>query len=72
MLKNVEDADNTLVGNYNAGVESSSLKGYYGKFHMWFNKNSMARLMSIPFLEEEGYHIEYDINKEWAVNKNRG
>ena len=44
LLNIVEDAKNTLVGNCNAGVTSSSLKGYYGKLHMWVKKNGMANL----------------------------
>ena len=39
LLNNGEDADTTLVGNCNSGVTLSSLKGYYGKFHIWVNKN---------------------------------
>ena len=50
LLKNVEDADTTLLGNCNAGVKFSSLKGYHGKFHMWVNKNGMENLLSIPCL----------------------
>ena len=58
LLKKVEDAETTPVGKCNAGVTSSSLKGYYGKFHMWVNNNGIAELLSIPFLKEEGYHLE--------------
>ena len=50
LLKNVEDADTTLLGKFNAGVTMSSLKGYHGKFHMWVNKNRMANLLYIPCL----------------------
>ena len=52
LLKHVEDVDTTLVGKCNTGVTSSSLKVYYGKLHMWVNKNGMANLLSIPCLEE--------------------
>ena len=67
LLKNVEDADTTLLGNCNDEVTSSSLKGYYGKFHMWVNKNVMVTLLSIPCLKEYGYHIECARDKEWVV-----
>ena len=35
MLDDVGKSSTTLVGNYNAGVTSSTSKGYHGKFHMW-------------------------------------
>ena len=72
LLNNVEDADTTLLGNWNTGVTSSSLKGYYGKFHMWFNKNEMDNLLSIPCLKEEGYQIEYTRDKEGVVTTPQG
>ena len=50
MLDGVGKSGTTLVRNYNAGVTSSAQKGYYGKFHIWINKNGMANLLSIPFL----------------------
>ena len=34
LLNNVEDDDTNLAGNYNAEVTSSSIKRYYGEFHM--------------------------------------
>ena len=58
LLNNVEDADTTLLGNWNTGVTSSSLKGYYGKFHMWVNNNGIENLLYINCLKEEGYHNE--------------
>ena len=72
LLKNVEDANTNMVGNCNDGITSFSLKGYYGKFHMWVNKNWMAKLLSILCLEEEGYHIEYARNKDWVVKTPQG
>ena len=68
----MEDVNNTMVGNCNAGVTSSHFNGYYGKSHMWFNNNGMANLLSIPCLEEEGYHIEYASDKEWFVTTPQG
>ena len=72
LLDSASGANTTLVVNYNTGVTSSSLKGYYGKFHMWFNDNGMVNLLSISCLEEEEYHIQYAINKEWVVTKPQG
>ena len=51
MSENVADANTTLVGTCNAGVTFSSLKRYYGKFHMWVNNNGMANLLCNPCLE---------------------
>ena len=72
LLDDVEDVNTTMVGNYNNGVKLFSLKDYYGKFHMWINKNVMENLLSIPCLKEEGYHIDYASNKEWVVTKPQG
>ena len=71
LLDKVTDADTTLVGNCNTGATLSSLKGYYGKLHMWVNENGMANFLSIPCLEEEGYYIEYARDKEWVVKSPR-
>ena len=67
MLDYVGEYVTTLVGKYNAGVTSSTQKGYYGKFHMWINKNGMASLLSIPCLEQEGHHIKYNSDDDWVV-----
>ena len=72
LLKNLDDANKTMVGNCNAGAISPSLKGYYGKLHMWVKNNGMAKLLSIPCLEEEGYHSDYSIYKEWVVTTPQG
>ena len=72
MLDGVGKSGTTLVGNCNAGVTSSTQKGYYGKFHMWSNKNDMSNLLSIPYLEQEGYHIKYDSDEEWVVKTHQG
>ena len=67
MLNYVGEYVTTLVGKYNAGVTSSTQKGYYGKFHMWINKNGMASLLSIPCLEQEGHHTKYNSDDDWVV-----
>ena len=72
MLDDMGESGTTLVGNCKAGVTSSTQKGYYGKFHMWINKNDMSNLLSIPYLEQEGYHIKYDSDEEWVVKTPRG
>ena len=72
MLDNEDDGDTTMVGNCNVGVTLSSLKGYYGKFRMWINKNGMSNLLYIPCLEEEGCHIEYATEKKWVVTTPQG
>ena len=72
MLDGVGKSGTTLVGNCNAGVTSSTQKGYYGKFQMWINKNGMANLLYIPCLEQEGYHIKYYSYEEWVVKTPQG
>ena len=71
-MDNVEDTDTTLLGDCNAEFTSSSLKGYHGKFHLWDNDNGMENLLSIPCLEEEGYHIEYARDKKWVLKTPQG
>ena len=61
------DEDANLLDKFNAGLTLSSLKGYYGKFHMWVNNNGMVNLLSNTCLKEEGYHIEYASDKKWFV-----
>ena len=39
---------------------------------MWVNKNGIANLLSIPCLEEEGYHIEYASDKERVLKITHG
>ena len=67
MLDGVGKSGTTLVGNCNAGVTSSTQKGYYSKLHTWINKNGMDTLLSIPCLEQEGYNIKYDSDDDWVV-----
>ena len=64
LLNNVEDSDTTMVGNCNAGVISSPLKGYYRKFHMWVINNGMVNVLYISCFEEEEYHNEYAYDKD--------
>ena len=72
LLNNLEDSDTTLVGNFNDGVTSSSLKGYSGRFHIWVNDNGMAKLLSITCTKEEGCHSEYASDREWVVTTPQG
>ena len=39
---------------------------------MWVNKNRMAKLLSITYLKEEGYQIEYSRDKEWFLTTPQG
>ena len=34
---------------------------------MWLNQQETANLLSIPQLEEDGYHVTYDTLKEWIL-----
>ena len=67
MLDNVREVNAVLKGNCNAGVTTSSVKGYYGLFDMWLNKKGIANLLSIPQLERDGYEVDYNTKRDWVV-----
>ena len=71
-LDNITADGVVLRGNCNAGVTTSTQKGYYGLFHMWLNKQGIANLLSIPQLEADGYRVTCDANMEWAVYTPQG
>ena len=66
-LDNTHDVDTVLKGTCNAGVTTSSEKGYFGGFEMWLNRSGIANLLSIPQLEEDGYVIDYNTHRDWVV-----
>ena len=67
LLDKVHEVDTVLKGNCNAGVTSINQKGWSGAFEMWLNQQETANLLSIPQLEEDGYHVTYDTLKEWIL-----
>ena len=56
-LKNIRRVNTVLRGNCNAGVNTSTIKGMLGLFDMWINEKGISKLLSIPQLEDNGYHV---------------
>ena len=71
-LHNVRTVDRVLKGNCNAGVVTSSEKGFFGKWDLWLNRNGIANLLSISLLEECGYVVDYNIAREWVIMTPQG
>mmetsp|Transcript_11546 Transcript_11546/g.25307 ORF Transcript_11546/g.25307 Transcript_11546/m.25307 type:complete len:155 (-) Transcript_11546:466-930(-) len=63
-LDNVRTVDRVLKGNCNAGVTTSSEKGYFGMWDMWLNRGGITNLLSIPKLEEDGYLVDYNTRRD--------
>ena len=66
-LDNVTTVKVSLTGHCSAGTTKSTQKGLYGEFEMWLNKQGIANLLSIPQLEEDGYIVDYNTNRDWVV-----
>lgn len=67
ILTNIEEGDLVMTEQYNAGVTSTNKKGMYGKFKVWVNEHGIAKLFSIPILEEARYIVTTQTNGKWAV-----
>ena len=67
-LKNIRQAGKTLLGNCNADVTSTTMKGNLGIFEMWFNESGVANILSIPQLEENGFRVTTDTLGGWVVH----
>ena len=72
LLHGVRDVKTVLQGNCNAGVSISKEKGYYGMWNFWLNERGIANLLSIPQLEKDGYVIDYNSKRYWAVTTPEG
>ena len=66
-LNEIREVKTVLQGNCNAGVSTSNEKGYYGLWNFWLNEQGIANLLSIPQLEKNGYLIDYNTKRDWAV-----
>ena len=53
--------------HYNAGTTITNQEGWYGGWKIYLNEQGIGNLMSIPWLEREGYRTVYDTLKEWLV-----
>ena len=72
LLNNVHEDITVLQGNYNAGVSTSKEKGYYYLMNFLLNEQGIANLLSIPQLEKDGYLIDYNTKRDWAVTTPEG
>ena len=72
LLHNVHVVNTVLQGNCNAGVSTSNKKGYYGLWNFWLNDQGITNLLSIPQLEKDGYLIDYNTKRDWAVTTPEG
>ena len=60
-LEEVKQVGVTLHGKCNAGEVFSNKKGMLlDMFCMWLVRNGIANLLSIPYLERDGYQVSYD------------
>ena len=71
-LDNVRSVGVSLTGHCNAGTTTSTKKGLYGQFEMWLNKQGIPNLLSILQLEEDGYVVDYNTNRDWVVTTPQG
>ena len=67
-LKNVKDSDTVIHGKYNVATYLYNRKGWIGMLEMWLNKNGIVNILSIPKLEEDGYHVTYDTLVDWIFH----
>ena len=67
MLGNVHQVSTVLKGNYNAVVSSSYEIRFFGLWEFWLNEQVISKLLSIPKLENYGYVIDYNTNRDWVV-----
>ena len=71
-LENIGPSPYHLKGHCNAGTLTCKEQGYYGPFKMWLNSQGIANLLSIPQLEEEGYKVDYNTDRDWVVTTPEG
>ncbi len=55
ILDIIHEVDTYLTGHCNTGLLTCKENGYLSLFEMWFNRDGIANLLSIPQLEEDGY-----------------
>ena len=56
-----------MKGNCNSGTTRITKRGYYGRLRVWLNENGIAKLLSIPKLEADGYVLRTNTKGEWKV-----
>ena len=56
-----------MHGHCNAGITIASQEGWYDAWKMYLNQQGIRKLLSIPWLERDGYSIVCDAFKEWFV-----
>jgi hypothetical protein len=62
-----------LRADCNAGTNIRIEKGWYqDPFHLWLVHNSIANLLSLPQLEDDGFTISYHSRGKWIVTTPQG
>ena len=59
-LQNIRASDKNLRGNCNAGAAMSEERGDYRDISILFMEHGIANIVSMSFLEKEGYKISYE------------
>ena len=72
MWSDVKTVGTVLQGNCNTGVSTSKEKGAYGWWSFWLNEKGIVNLLSIPQLKKDGYTINYNTKRDWAVTTPSG
>lgn len=66
-LSNTHKVMVALRQNCNVGSRTLDHVGTWMRFPMWQNSNGIANLLSVPWLEENGYMVTKTYNK-WFVH----
>jgi len=75
MLENVRQVHQYLIGRTNAGTTKTNHMGDFtdmgDDIPFWYDQGGMANVLSLPWLEKEGYHVKYDSDDPYyLVSKN--
>ena len=79
ILKYVREEKRNIFGHCNTGTTTTNKKGSFGSIECWLNKEGIAKIFSIPKLEEIGFfttQYREDKNyilhtKDWEVQFNK-
>ena len=61
-----------MTGRCNAGTSVTKMKGTYSDFQVWFNKEGIANLISIPMPEASGYIVFTHTHIYWVLTTPEG
>ena len=67
LLTNIGESSLVQKANCNAGTTMTNIKGCWNEWTMWLNRQGIANIVSIPWLKDHGYKIDYHSDREWVV-----